>query len=246
MAVPGALQAWLTLIVKVVASVSGVGLSLAPFREVETFKRRGTTGSKHPLPYAMMVLNGGAWSVYAGLVWDPFPMLATNVLQCTFGCYYLYIFMKFSTRARVNTAWLASAVALVGLFVVFECAISLEDPVSRIGQMGVFLVVSMFASPLVVAREVWRTRNSAALSPRFSTLALVCSLSWGLYGGILNDAFIYGPNILGTFFSLLQLYLIARFPDGSAKKPTPTELELQRSALEAAELLTGSSPRSAV
>jgi solute carrier family 50 protein (sugar transporter) len=58
---------------------------------------------------------------------------------------------------------------------------------------------------------VINTKNAVSIPKLLSITSLACSFSWFVYGYLLNDAFIMGPNIVGMILSSAQLALIAMY-----------------------------------
>ena len=75
--------------------------------------------------------------------------------------------------------------------------------------------------------QVVRTRNAASISPYMTAGALFGSLAWSVYSLLAGDAYYLASGLAGTLSSLVQIYLLWRFPrlqsDGKISKEN-TEL----------------------
>ena len=87
---------------------------------------------------------------------------------------------------------------------------------ASVGRIGVVACVAMFASPLSTALKVVRTRSTASLAPSVTAASLACSLLWTLYGRLVDDIYLWGPNAVGLAFALLQCLLFLKYG-----RPTP-------------------------
>mmetsp|Transcript_10319 Transcript_10319/g.16648 ORF Transcript_10319/g.16648 Transcript_10319/m.16648 type:complete len:304 (-) Transcript_10319:147-1058(-) len=212
--------------IKLAAMISAIGMNLAPLDDIAVFSVQGHTGDKHPLPYAMIAVTCACWCFYAVLKSDYFPMLFTNGIGVTAGIFHLSAFIYYtpSITSRENVENRPKYDGrLYGAFfgVAFMVMVSIvavkteEEAVSLLGTLGVLSVCVLFASPLVVMADVLRSRNSKALSRPLSVLSFVCALSWTLYGYLLSDVYIWGPNSIGLLLSVVQLSLIIVYPDPS-------------------------------
>jgi len=90
-----------------------------------------------------------------------------------------------------------------------------NDPKAAQTMMGVvcmIVLVCFYTSPLSVLYKVVTTRNSASLHIPLAIASFANGSLWSIYGFVLGDIFIWGPNALGAVFSGLQLVLIMILP----------------------------------
>lgn len=59
-----------------------------------------------------------------------------------------------------------------------------------------------------------RRRSTEGLSGMLAIVSLVCGSLWMLYGIVVNNPFIYVPNVLGVVFSLVQVSRASSFLGG--------------------------------
>lgn len=77
-----------------------------------------------------------------------------------------------------------------------------------VGNLGIFLCVVMFASPLAAVKVVLQTKSADAIPLPFTLASVVNCIFWSVSGLFdLHDYAIYVPNLLGLAFSLVQLLL---------------------------------------
>jgi solute carrier family 50 protein (sugar transporter) len=77
-----------------------------------------------------------------------------------------------------------------------------------IGNIGVAACIVLFASPLVAMKTVIREKSAESIPLSFTLASIVCCFLWSVVGlERMHDPVIYGPNLLGLGFGLLQLAL---------------------------------------
>ena len=83
---------------------------------------------------------------------------------------------------------------------------------SWLGLNCVGILVSFYASPLSTMVRVIKTKNSASISLPLTVTTLMAASFWGIYGLLISDYFIFGPNVLGVFCAVTQLILTRIYP----------------------------------
>ena len=73
-----------------------------------------------------------------------------------------------------------------------------------------FIVLS--GSPLSTIKAVVRTKSSLSILTPLTCAQVVNTVLWSVYGLAIGDAFVYGPNVVGLGFGLIQLFLKLVFP----------------------------------
>lgn len=53
---------------------------------------------------------------------------------------------------------------------------------------------------------MFKRRSTEGMSFTLAAVSLVCSSLWMSYGVMLDNAFIYVPNVMGVLFSISQVY----------------------------------------
>mmetsp|Transcript_13033 Transcript_13033/g.31937 ORF Transcript_13033/g.31937 Transcript_13033/m.31937 type:complete len:268 (-) Transcript_13033:293-1096(-) len=204
--------------VKIAAVVTAVAMNLSPVDDVLAFRRQGNTGDKHPLPYAMILVNSSLWLMYGVLKGDYFPMVFTNFVGVLAGLFHVCAFLYYSTGKLANKSKFDGKpyVALVVLSVMLGLSLIYanghEGALSQLGTVAIVAMIGLFGSPLVMMQEVIKKKDSSALSRPLSTLSLLCSASWTTYGILEGDVFVWGPNSLAVALAIGQVSLIVLYP----------------------------------
>ena len=87
-----------------------------------------------------------------------------------------------------------------------------REQVDILGLIGCFLSVMLSGSPLVVIKDVVKSKDTSALPFGISCVLFLNSLSWMTYGYfVASDPFIYGPNALAFILTSIQMSLFALY-----------------------------------
>ena len=89
---------------------------------------------------------------------------------------------------------------------------SMVQTTQMLGSYASLLFVVLSSSPLSTIKTVLSSRSSGSILG-YLTMAQVtnCSL-WSIYGLAIKDKFVYGPNLIGLGFGIIQLILKLAFP----------------------------------
>ena len=128
-----------------------------------------------------------------------------------------YTFSLFHLATERYQKWVKVSI-LVGNFVLFLFAflafIVLNTPETisisekqkmTLGIGNSIILISFYLSPFSTIAEVIKTKNSQTINLPFISCAFSASVSWTLYGFILEDKYIFIPNSVAVFCSFLQI-----------------------------------------
>ncbi|CAN4087628.1 unnamed protein product [Withania somnifera] len=90
-----------------------------------------------------------------------------------------------------------------------------------VGSIGVVASVSMYASPLVVVRQVIKTKSVEFMPFYLSLFSFLASCLWMAYGLLSHDIFLASPNLVGTPLCILQLILYFKYRKNPVKELEP-------------------------
>jgi solute carrier family 50 protein (sugar transporter) len=141
---------------------------------------------------------------------DPY-IFAANVVGLILGLFYILSCVRFANDHEQNDVL---KVLLPSLFLIFLTAgitfIILDVNVYKdiFGYMCVAVLIVFYYSPLTTIGTVLRTKSASLIDSRFAFAGLVNSCLWLVYGLLIGNVFVWGPNGLGAFFSTLQLILV--------------------------------------
>lgn len=174
------------------------------------------------LLFISMCTSSVLWVTYGLLKQEPKILLA-NGSGLVLGLYY---FVQFLRHAPPQSATLPGSkkqhiqIFFVAVGMSFLLAVSRTPlAVELLGQGGVVLTVTLFASPLAALRTVISTKSARSIPWPFTLASLVNCILWTIAGLFeMKDFNIYAPNILGLFFCLAQVALKVTYGDGPANK----------------------------
>ena len=83
---------------------------------------------------------------------------------------------------------------------------------SALGLFASALFIVLSGSPLSTIKTVLATRNSGSILAPLTFAQVTNTALWSAYGLAIKDVFVYGPNLTGLGFGIIQLILKIMFP----------------------------------
>ncbi len=193
------------------APIAAQVVFLAPVEAMMKVRKAGTTGDLPLTPYSSMAGCGMVWATYGYLLND-MTILYPNLSAIVLGSAYTAMYTKFAppeTSVMPHIAGLGATA--VGLYAA-STALPLETAVQLLGYGGSAFVISMFGGPLAAIKTVLEQKSTASLPFAFTVATFVNCTLWTSYGAlVIQDPFVWFPNLLGLASSIVQLSLFARF-----------------------------------
>ena len=187
------------------------GVFVSPLPAVRGYIKDGTTGDASVAPYALMVANGTVWLTYGILIEAPTVALP-NVTAVALGMYYTHTFHKYKTEDAPFAPYVIAASSVASLAIGTALVLEPEAAASAVGVIGCCVLPAMFAGPLAAAKKVVATKNAAAIPLAFTLFSTVNTITWIGYGLlVIDDVYIWGPNVIGLGAAFAQLGLVARY-----------------------------------
>eukprot|EP00299_Pterocystis_sp_00344_P007148 c2173_g1_i1.p1 GENE.c2173_g1_i1~~c2173_g1_i1.p1 ORF type:complete len:222 (-),score=48.22 c2173_g1_i1:65-730(-) len=182
---------------------------LAPLQVMRKIRAAGTVGSMTPLPYTAMLTNGCLWMLYGGLCQN-LTIVVPNISCVAFGAYYVATFARYTPRSAMIPHYIGGA-SIIASAATLAAVLPTPTAINALGIMGCTVVVVMFSGPLAVFRTVIREKSTDSMHFGFTIAAFVNCVAWVSYGVVINDIYLYLPNGLGLFSTIVQLFLFARY-----------------------------------
>ncbi|KAL8471402.1 hypothetical protein ACS0TY_028888 [Phlomoides rotata] len=172
-----------------------------------------STEAFHPYLYITTLLNSMIWIVYG------IPMLNPDgTLIITFNSFgvltqsiFLGIFSVYTKKnkyKRLIPLLLLAGGAFVGIIaaIAFNCFHTTASRMRFVGIICDIFLISMYASPLSIVYQVWRTKSVGFL-PFWVCLAGFCNnICWLTYGFLKEfDLYIVIGSVVGAVFGFIQL-----------------------------------------
>ncbi|XP_015881729.3 bidirectional sugar transporter N3 isoform X1 [Ziziphus jujuba] len=186
---------------------------LAPVTTFYRIYRKKSTEGFHSVPYLVALFSAMLWFYYALVKKDAMLLITINSFGCFIEIIYILIFIFYApTDARKLTVKLL-ALMNIGTFslilLVTQLAVRNEYRVPVLGWICVAISVSVFASPLSIVAQVFRTKSVEFMPFTLSFFLTLSAVMWFGYGLLLKDICIAIPNILGFGLGLIQMVLYA-------------------------------------
>eukprot|EP01059_Diplonema_ambulator_P008743 TRINITY_DN18467_c0_g1_i2.p1 TRINITY_DN18467_c0_g1~~TRINITY_DN18467_c0_g1_i2.p1 ORF type:complete len:222 (+),score=33.03 TRINITY_DN18467_c0_g1_i2:77-742(+) len=203
--------AWPVLLLQVLPPLAAQIFFLSPMSTMKDIWRSGTVGMLPLLPYSMMMANGYLWVVYGVLKADN-SVIAANIPSLLLGVFYTAWFLKHRNPKIAYTMPLLAACVSITIVTISWLTTVTATAISLVGLTGCIVIVLMMGGPLATIRQVISDRSTATLPfPTAAATFLNCSL-WSLYGLlIVDDIFIYAPNLMGLASGTAQLCLFFKY-----------------------------------
>ena len=225
-------------------------LFLSPIPTLRRIVKERSVLEFSQLPYLSQWLESSFWLCWALSVGDRVEVLICNAIAVTLAFGYTVVFTVFTTserRVRMGLELAVSTVCVAAAVSVLACKSTIGDDVAAtiLSTTAVSLAVAKYTAPLSVAREVVRTRSNEFMPLPLTLGCLAAGVSWGIYGLLLLDWWVAGPNLAGAVlgFGQISLWLWAFLYKRKHKKH---EAEATAASTHAKEADAGSLSESAL
>ncbi|KAH7557754.1 hypothetical protein JRO89_XS11G0213900 [Xanthoceras sorbifolium] len=145
-------------------------------------------------------------------------------------------------RPQMKIAALLIPVILVFCITVVISAFVFHDHHYRkvfVGTVGLVAAVTMYGSPLVVVRQVIRTKSVEFMPFYLSLFSFISSSLWMIYGLLSHDMFLASPNIAAAPLGLLQLIVYCKYRKrGIMEEPNKWDIEKKEEKSKQLQLVT--------
>jgi hypothetical protein len=152
-----------------------------------------------------------SWVVYALQNGDP-ALLRVNAIGCGFAVFYLAIFLSYSKgEALRKLFFFLGAVLAVGGGLWAGISLGVIDKDTRISALGAVAVacnVALYAAPIKVIRQAFMEMNPTLIPALLTFVSTILSACWMVYGFLVSNPFVWGPNVAGTFLCVAQLLVV--------------------------------------
>ncbi|CAE7315711.1 swt-1 [Symbiodinium necroappetens] len=207
----------LSFYVEYAAVAASVCFLLSPLVEVQKVHRSQGKALRDVCPsnLLLMLVNSALWLWYAIFVPLP-PMVVSNTIGLTAGCYCLTSCWFYARQCREQTWGTAAAastvLAFMAIFLALVYAATSFSHVQQLGYLAMAVNILAYGAPLAVVSRVLVEKCSRALPPAQCILALSCSFLWLCVGLTAQSMPLILPNACGVLLAILQLFLIWFYP----------------------------------
>lgn len=194
----------------------------SPLPEIRRCREKGTIGSLNPLPYPIVAANCVSWMMY-GAISGNYWVYCPNFTGLFAGAYYGATAYALSAESRPTmerlTGGLIFLVSLVGM--ILSCVMHNSSDSSRLVVAGVqanTILAVYYMAPMSTMAEVIRTKDSKSMHFPLVVTNCLNGLCWFAFGIGLNDWWLAAPNLFGSCVSIVQLGLIAMYPNSERRR----------------------------
>lgn len=205
----------ITALVPKIGIATSTLLYLSPLAAVRAAVRDGSVGDLNPVPLAIMAVSSLCWLVYGLSTRDPYVTLS-NVPGSVASLWYVAAVLPLLEGSALRTTQrLLVGLAAVAIHLWTYLSLSHKPAEQVRAALGLFasaLFILLSGSPLSTIKTVLATRNAGSILTPLTIAQVVNTSLWSVYGLAIRDKFVYGPNLTGFGFGLVQLVLKLAFP----------------------------------
>ncbi|KAI8919605.1 sugar efflux transporter for intercellular exchange-domain-containing protein [Entophlyctis helioformis] len=215
--------AMLETVIPTIGVILTTAIFLSPFKQVYDALKSDSPASA---PYAWMVATSMAMTMYGVFLRDPF-VFAPNIAGFHLGLWYTFSTFPTATPAVRKQAMTviigASLLVYLGALISFTILKGRDPAKIILGSIAVAIVVAFYGSPLTNAVQVVQKRDASTIDPILAISTLLNTCLWTVYGFVIADPFVWGPNALGVVLAVMQIVLLAIFGRGNKGKIVNTD-----------------------
>jgi solute carrier family 50 protein (sugar transporter) len=172
-------------------------------------------GELNPIPLAIMAVSSLCWLAYGFSIRDPYVTLS-NVPGCIGSIWYVLAILPLLKDQKLKMTQ-SLVVGLSAITINLWTFLSLtKKPIAEISSaLGLYaslLFIILSGSPLSTIKTVVQTKNSSSILTQLTFAQVTNTALWSAYGLAIRDKFVWGPNVTGLGFGLVQLVLKILFP----------------------------------
>jgi len=200
----------ITSIIPRLGIITSTLLYFSPMSAVRAASKANMLGELNPVPLALMSVASLCWLVYGLSIRNPFVTLS-NLPGYIASLWYVVSVLPLLEKSQLETMQY-TVVCLSALTVSLWTYLSLSSkPLVKVqSTLGIYasgLFVILSGSPLSTIKTVLSTRNAGSILLSLTIAQVTNTALWSVYGLAIKDKFVYGPNMVGLGFGLVQLLL---------------------------------------
>ncbi|CAK7324111.1 unnamed protein product [Dovyalis caffra] len=224
----------LRLAVGVMGNAASLLLFSSPILTFYQVIRKKSTEEFSCVPYTIALLNCLLYTWYGLPIvsyrWENFPVVTINGLGILFEFSFILIYFWFtSANGKMKVAITVIPVILVFCITTAISAFAFHDHRHRkifVGSVALVASAAMYGSPLVVVKQVIKTKSVEYMPFYLSFFSFLASSLWMAYGLLSHDLFLACPNLVGSPLGILQLVLYCKYRKrGIMEEPDKWDLE---------------------
>ncbi|KAJ4705880.1 Bidirectional sugar transporter SWEET [Melia azedarach] len=224
----------LRLAVGIMGNAASLLLYAAPILTFSRVIKKKSTEEYSCIPYIIALLNCLFYTWYGLPIvscrWENFPVVTINGLGVLLEISFILVYYLFApTRGKMKVAATLIPVILVFCITAVISALAFHDHHNRkvfVGSIALVASIAMYGSPLVVVKQVIKTKSVEFMPFYLSFFSFLTSSLWMAYGLLSHDLFLTSPNLVGSPLGILQLVLYCKYRKrGVIEEPNKWDLE---------------------
>lgn len=182
------------------------------------------TKSTKNVPFIFFLINAfcGTIGLYYGLVVGNRTFILINVVGIILWGFYILVYISITKSKRKPLTQLLASIALLFLHGMY-LRLFAPLPPAQTNILGIFLFVwslLLLLSPILEIMEIVHEGTSRGSDVAMLVGGTLCCIAWFLYGFLLGDVYVYGPNIVGLLVYTAKVITIVAY-----RGPTSTKIE---------------------
>lgn len=219
----------LRLAVGVMGNVASMLLYAAPMLTFSRVMKKKNIEGFSCVPYVLALFNCCLYTWYGlpivSYKWENFPVVTINGIGILLEISFIFIYFWFSsTKGKKEVAKMVVPIILICVATGIISTFVFHEHRRRkvfVGSIGLVASIAMYASPLVVVRQVIKTKSVEFMPFYLSLFSFLASGLWMAYGLLSHDLFLASPNLVGTPLCILQLILYFKYRKNPVKELEP-------------------------
>ncbi|KAH7867165.1 hypothetical protein Vadar_029757 [Vaccinium darrowii] len=207
---------------------------LAPIPTFYDIVKKKSAQGYQSIPYLVALFSCMLWIYYALVKTHAMPLITINSIGCVLEITYIAIYIAYASKKdRMTTLKILALFNLGGFSLIFVCSYFLTKGSNRVrllGWIGLSFGVGVFVAPLSIMRKVIRTKSVEFMPFSLSFFLTLNAVAWFFYGLLVNDFYIYLPNVLGFAFGIVQmiLYVFYKYCNKVPKEQPQDDVDTNR------------------
>ncbi|XP_052206387.1 bidirectional sugar transporter SWEET3 [Diospyros lotus] len=224
----------LRLAVGMIGNATSMLLYAAPILTFSRVIKKKSTEKFSCVPYIIAMLNCSCYTWYGLPVvsckWENFPLVTINGLGVVLELSFILIYFLFAPpKGKKQVAIITIPIVLIFCAAALVSAFVFHDHHHRkvvIGSIGIIASAAMYASPLVVVKQVIETKSVEFMPFSLSLFSFLASLLWMAYGLLSRDLLLAFPNLIGAPLGMLQILVYCKYRRrGIMEEPQKWDIE---------------------
>ena len=179
----------------------------------EMYQKKSVNPDHDPIIFIALFVNGIIQITYGLLIWQT-TLIMSQLFGASLSLIYLVIFYKYAEikKQRVVLRYIIIIILCIIIGYHFVSKSDKELAIQVIGSLSLLSNIVMMLAPLSTMKAVIRDQNSIHLPRSIVIAGFISCFTWFLYGIMLQNIFIWSPNIIGIASFLFQIGLLIKYP----------------------------------